>query len=84
MITAEDVLQNFETGIHIYGIGARNDILNAINKAMKYSSIEFAKWLSGEGYSEYDSTDRWISQETSGNKVFTTQQLYEKFLKSNK
>lgn len=56
-------------------------IISAINKAMEDSSIAFAEWLSGYGYTTYDEKSRWISQEESGNKVFTTKQLYEKFIK---
>ncbi len=52
-----------------------------LTEAKEQSAIKFAKWLSGNGYVQYDEVDRWISQETSGNTVFTTKQLYDKSLK---
>lgn len=49
----------------------------SIIKGVKEKAIAFAEWLSGNGYQQYDGADRWISQEVSGNSVFTTEQLYK-------
>ena len=43
-------------------------------------AIQFAEWLSSEGYQQYDGKDRWISPHNS-NCVYETKQLYEMFLK---
>lgn len=44
----------------------------------KVQSINFAEWISGEGYREYDGKDRWIAPHNNNN-VYTTEQLYEMF-----
>jgi hypothetical protein len=51
------------------------------NEYAKQQSIEFAKWLNKEGWQEYDESDRWICPHENRN-VFTTSELYSKFLKS--
>lgn len=85
MRTGEQILYDCSTDyryIFSDSFVSNKSALAAINTAKKETSIAFAKWLSGEGYQQYDEPDRWISQEVSGNTVFTTEQLYNKFLVS--
>lgn len=49
---------------------------------MKQHSIDFAKWINDEGWREYDESDRWIQPHES-HSVYTTEQLYNKFNKSD-
>ena len=42
-------------------------------------AVEFAEWLSGEGYQQYDSKERWIVPHINYT-VYFTEQLYEQFL----
>ena len=46
-------------------------------------AIEFADWISGEGYQQYDGVGRWIAPQNNNN-VYTTKELYEQFLQSLK
>lgn len=48
---------------------------------VKLKSIQFAKWISGQGWQQYDEADRWICPSNNYN-VYTTAQLYEMFEKS--
>jgi len=41
-------------------------------------AIEFAEWISGEGYMQYDGVGRWIAPQNNNN-VYTTQELYEQW-----
>lgn len=53
--------------------------IGQLSYGIEIKCIQFAEWLSGLGYQQYDGKDRWISQEESGNKVFTTKELYQRF-----
>jgi len=54
-----------------------------ISECANQKSIEFAEWLSGEGYQQYEGKERWIAPQNNNN-VYETKQLYEMFLKQSK
>lgn len=45
----------------------------------KEASVQFAEWLSGNGWQHYDGADRWINLE--GRTVCSTGKLYDKMEK---
>lgn len=51
-----------------------------IQAAMRFSSIEFAQWITSEGWIQWhDNPHRWVSLH-EGKTIFTTDQLYTKYL----
>lgn len=86
MRTAEQILYDCviseKQSIKSDSLVSENAAKSAILKAGKEMAVLFGKWISSNGYQQYDEPDRWISQEVSGNTVFTTEQLYNKFLGS--
>ena len=54
------------------------DELGVEQKEPVSDAIEFAEWLSGEGYQQYDCNERWIAPHNNNN-VYLTKELYEQF-----
>lgn len=48
---------------------------------VKTDAIDFAEFISGEGWQQYDGYDRWICP-TESKDVISTETLYERYLKS--
>ena len=57
------------------------NILDEVN--INNDAIEFAEWISGEGYVQYDGKERWIAPHNNNN-VYSTKELYKQYLKSLK
>jgi hypothetical protein len=62
-------------------IGWTEGAMLSMDEYAAQKSIEFAEWLSGEGYQQYDGKDRWVAPHNS-NDVYETPQLYKMFLKT--
>lgn len=68
MSTVEEILKyNISSSYH-------DEAEAAIKLSEKTKAISFAKWLSSNGYMQYDEPNRWISQTVSGNRVFSTEE----------
>mgnify|MGYP001582530387 CR=1 FL=1 len=61
--------------------GVWRDFSPKIDIYTTHMAISFAEWLNKEGYREYDGAERWIAPHNS-TEVFSTQQLYTRFIKS--
>jgi len=80
MKTAE-VIFNEHSWKAIGAISPSKDFcLKAMQDFARQTSIEFAKWLNFNGWQEYDEPDRWICP-TNNRNVYTTEQVYNQFLK---
>jgi hypothetical protein len=54
------------------------EVLDESNQEQGNDAIEFAEWISGEGYVQYDDKNRWIAPQNNNN-VYPTEKLYQKF-----
>jgi hypothetical protein len=86
MSTEEEIANILKDNVHFvpqvdgYMVhGAVAKLIEMQNKYAREMSCEFARWLSGEGWQQYDEADRWICP-TNNYNVITTDQLYDKYL----
>ena len=56
-------------------------IVNKKDNVGVNEAIEFAEWLFGEGYTQYDGKERWINFQND-NHVYSTKELYKIFQES--
>jgi transcriptional regulator with XRE-family HTH domain len=56
-------------------------IVNKKDNVVVNEAIEFAEWLFGEGYTQYDGKERWINFQND-NHVYSTKELYKIFSES--
>jgi hypothetical protein len=79
----EQILKENVIGVNREKLESHHDFTPSVKKAMReYAremSIGFARWLSGEGWQQYDEADRWICP-TNNYNVITTDKLYDKYL----
>lgn len=83
MKSKQDILKTKKWNAEYPNYMAESEIEDAMDEFGEEIAIDFVEYLSGNGYRQYDSRDRWINPEDTGNQVFTTKQLFEQY-KANK